>query len=94
MTNEEFESELLKLKARLPDRGAGLLARKLKREAFIDALATYLTRDLAKRSIWLEMGEQSEHYRSTKEWQTLYQAAGLFGYPTKEEAIKTLTEFL
>jgi len=71
-----------------------MASRLERREELINALAEYLTKNLAKRSIWLQMGEISEHYAATKEWQALFQAAGLHGYPTKEEAIEVLRELL
>lgn len=60
-----------------------------RKDLFIDALAGYLTHDLAERSIKLQM-----HDPNAKEWAKLYQAAGLHGYATKKEAIKALKEML
>jgi hypothetical protein len=65
-----------------------------RREELIEALATYLTKHLAGKSIILEMGTMSARYDDVKEWQKLFQAAGLSGYPTKEEAVEKLRELL
>jgi hypothetical protein len=63
--------------------------REAKRDAFIDALATYLTRDLAVRSMELEMGK-----KTSIEWAKLFQLSGLQGYPKHEDAVKALKELL
>ena len=83
MTNEELDA---KLEAEAPERAKRKMAQ---REEFLDALATYLTRDLVQRSIGLEMGDQR-----MKEWQKLYGLAGLHGYPTKDEAVAILKDLL
>lgn len=56
---------------------------------FIKRLAEYLVKDQAKKSIQLEMGSPA-----AKEWAALRRETPLFGYPTVEEAERTLTEFL
>lgn len=66
-----------------------MISREQRKEQFVDALADYLTRDLAHRSILLSMGN-----KEAQEWARLYGLAGLSGYPTKEEAIKALKELL
>ncbi len=63
--------------------------RKEKRKLFIEALAEYLTDDLASKSIWLQMGK-----KEAKTWSKLYDLAGCRGYATKEEAVKLLEELL
>lgn len=56
---------------------------------FIRRLAEYLVEDQAEKSILLEMGDGRG-----KAWATLRGATPLHGYPTVEEAVETLTEFL
>lgn len=60
-----------------------------RKEKFIEALAEYLTRDLAHRSILLSMQN-----KEAQEWAKLYGLAGLSGYPTKDEAIRRLKNLL
>jgi hypothetical protein len=60
-----------------------------RKEEFIEALAEYLTKDLAKRSIYLEMGQSD-----AKDWAKLYRLSGCSGWATKEEAIVLLKELL
>lgn len=66
-----------------------MVLRQERRDEFIEALSEYLTRDLAHRSILLSMGNAE-----AQEWAKLFGLAGLFGYPTKEEAVKRLKELL
>jgi hypothetical protein len=56
---------------------------------FIAALAKYLVGDQVRKSIELEMRKES-----ALEWCALCTASPLQGYPTIEEAVKVLTEFL
>lgn len=56
---------------------------------FIHALAEYLSANLARRSIELEMGKEA-----AREWAKLRDHTPLFGWQTVEEAEKALTEFL
>lgn len=57
---------------------------------FIRVLANYLAGpNQALKSMEFQMGQSH-----AKEWAELRQATPLFGYPTVDEAIKTLTEFL
>lgn len=63
-------------------------SRKLQRERkplIIRALAEYLVRDQARKSIELEMGKPY-----AKEWSVLRGTTSVRGYPTVEEAIKAL----
>jgi hypothetical protein len=60
-----------------------------KKKKFICALAEYLVKDQARKSVELQFGKDS-----AKEWSELRSTTPLFGYPTVEEAEKTLTEFL
>lgn len=63
--------------------------RNVRRDAFIKALANYLVRDQAKRSIQLEMGSSD-----AKEWAEMRSLTPLMGYPTVDEAVQVLKEFL
>lgn len=63
--------------------------RSARKDAFIKALANYLARDQAKRSIQLEMGSQD-----AREWAHMRSLTPLAGYPTVEETEKVLKEFL
>ena len=56
---------------------------------FVRALAEFLVGDQARQSIELQMGKAS-----AKKWATLRTATPLFGYPTVEEAERTLATFL
>jgi len=56
---------------------------------FILVLADYLVGDQAHKSILLEMGKPE-----AVAWAKLRGTTPLFGYPTMEEAVNTLTEFL
>jgi hypothetical protein len=60
-----------------------------RKQLFIDAMAEYLTRDLAKRSIEIEMGKLD-----AQEWAKIYNIVGLGGYAKKEDAVKAMKEFL
>ena len=67
-------------------------AQKLKnvrKDAFLKALANYLVRDQAKRSIQLEMGSLD-----AKEWAAIRALTPLMGYPSVDEAVQVLKEFL
>lgn len=59
------------------------------KEEFIKALAVYLVKDQARKSIELEMQKPA-----AEEWAALRSLTPLFGYPTVEEAVTVLTEFL
>ena len=62
---------------------------------FIDALAEFLVGDQAGKSIALEVeAKVSPIIRWASAWAKLRNATPLFGYPTLEEAKKTLTEWL
>lgn len=65
------------------------MTNKERKDRFIQALAEYLVADQAKKSIELQMGKES-----AKQWLNLRSMTPLFGYPTVEEAVETLTEFL
>ena len=56
---------------------------------FIRKLAEYLVGDQAGKSILLQAGNEG-----AKEWAALLCMTPLHGYPTVDEAIATLTEFL
>jgi hypothetical protein len=56
---------------------------------FIRKLAEYLVEDQVGKSILLQMGDEG-----AKAWAALRGATPLDGYPTVEEAVTTLTEFL
>lgn len=60
-----------------------------KKEEFIEALAEYLVGNQAEMSVRLQVGLQD-----AKAWAKLRDKTPLFGYPTKEEAVKELTDFL
>lgn len=55
----------------------------------IKAFARYLTHDLAKQSIYLEMGMES-----AKVWKECFTAAGCRGWITEAEAEKVLSDLL
>lgn len=60
------------------------------KEKFIAALAEYLAgTNQAHMSILLEMGKPE-----AKQWAAIRSTTPLFGYPSVEEAIEQLTEFL
>lgn len=63
--------------------------RKQRKAEFIAILAEYLGTNLPFRIIELRAG-----LRSGQEWQQLWQAAGLTGYPTVEEIAAELEELL
>ncbi len=63
--------------------------RKAQRDLIIDALAEFIAKDAARKSIELEMGKPH-----AKEWAKLAQAVGGFGYPTKQEIIDRLEAIL
>jgi hypothetical protein len=66
------------------------MQQRLERKAeFIRALAEFLVADQAAKSIQLEMGLDY-----AKQWAALRAKAPLFGYPTVEEAVADLSEFL
>lgn len=59
------------------------------REEFIKELAEYLAgKDTAEYSIGLQLGN-----RNALQWKRLRELTPLFGYPSQEEAVRTLTEF-
>lgn len=61
------------------------------KELFIEELAEYLAGSrVAHMSIRLQMGGNEE----SLQWKKLRELSPLFGYPTKEEAIKELAKFL
>ena len=60
-----------------------------RKEQFIKALAHYLGRDLAVRSIQLQMGQ-----RAAQEWAELWAASGLFGWKSEVEIEAELRELL
>ena len=63
---------------------------KRQREEFIKELAEYLAgANTAEYSIGLQMGN-----KHAQQWSRLRGHTPLFGYPSQEEAIKVLTEFL
>lgn len=57
------------------------------KQRMIKALAKFLVENQTQKSIELQMGKAS-----AKEWAELRQNSNLMGYPTVEEAEKTLTE--
>jgi hypothetical protein len=59
------------------------------KEAFIRRLAHYLVVNQATRSIQLQLGRPE-----AMEWSEIRNLTPLFGYPTIDEAMKTLTAFL
>ena len=59
------------------------------KQLFICRLAEYMAKDVAVKSIELEMGKPP-----AKEWARLQNLTPLCGYPTVKEAEKVLTEFL
>ena len=65
------------------------LSRHSLKAMFIRELADYLVKDQARKSIELEMGMVS-----AQEWARLRGKTPLFGYPTIEQAIVQLTNFL
>jgi hypothetical protein len=58
------------------------------RDRFISALAKFLTEDAARLSIKLQMGRTE-----AKRWAALRETTPLFGWPSEEEAEKTLQEW-
>lgn len=62
---------------------------RTKRQEFIHQLAVFLVGDQAKKSIELEMRQES-----ALQWRDLRRKTPLAGWPTVEEAEKELTEFL
>lgn len=64
-------------------------ARARQKAAFIYRLSEYLTKDQAKWSIKLEMGSED-----AKTWAAMRNLTPLFGYPTHQEAVELLTQFL
>lgn len=58
---------------------------------FIEALAEYLVGDQVKKSTALGLAIPGS---PAMEWANIRKTTPLFGYPTLEEAIETLTEFL
>ena len=60
-----------------------------RKAAFIRALAEFLSTDLGRKSIELEMGKDS-----AREWAKLRSTTPLFGYQSVEEATQVLTTFL
>ena len=61
----------------------------MSKETFIRQLAEFLVKDQAVKSIGLENGNPA-----FCEWACLRECTPLKGYPSVEDAIKTLTEFL
>lgn len=68
-----------------------------RRKAFIEELAKFFVDNQAGKRVALEV----ESYRLSKpvvewatEWARLRGVTPVFGYPTHEEAVKILTEFL
>lgn len=61
----------------------------MKKELFVKALAEYLVKDQAAKSIRLGMNSPT-----ALEWAKLKNTTPLQGYPTIEEAEKTLSEWL
>jgi len=59
------------------------------KEAFIKKLAEYFTKDQAEWSMKLQAGSQA-----ARTWADLRGLTPLRGYPTVEEAEKTLSDFL
>lgn len=59
------------------------------KQRFIRALAAYLSSDLARKSIELQMGKPS-----AKEWASLRSETPLHGYQTIDEAEQVLGKFL
>lgn len=62
---------------------------KARKAKFVRALAEYLVGDQARQSILLEARAPE-----ALAWLKLRSATPLFGYPTVDEAVETLTEFL
>ncbi len=72
-----------------PAARAAVVAQDARLGVFVRALAEYLVGDQAKRSIALEAGD-----RNAKQWSALRATTPLFGYPTLDEAEKTLSDWL
>ncbi len=60
-----------------------------RKKEFIRKLAEYLVGDQVHKSILLEMGTSE-----ARQWAELRGTTPLSGYPTVEEAVEQLTEFL
>ena len=69
-----------------------------RKKLFIERLAEFLVDNQAGKGISLqvelERGDGGRMPRWGSEWARLRNATPLFGYPTVEEAIEQLTEFL
>lgn len=61
----------------------------IKRDIFIRALAEFLSKDIARKSIDLRIGKQY-----ALEWAAVRNATPVFGYRSVEETEKMLREFL
>lgn len=63
--------------------------RKEQRAEIIEAIASFLTTDVAVKSIHLQMKT-----KYAEEWANIWQKLRINGYSTKEEVIKQLEEIL
>lgn len=63
--------------------------RQSRRDEFIKAVAVMITRNLATKSILLEMENQE-----ALDWAAVFSAAGCNGYPTADEAEKSIRRTL
>lgn len=66
-----------------------MINKKERIKELIESVADFVTSDLAKRSIRLQMGDLD-----AKRWARMYSAAGCHGYATKEAAIASLEALL
>lgn len=66
-----------------------IAAHEQRKKLFIRELAVFFAEKQALRSIGLQMGDQH-----AKEWAKLRGLTPLFGYPTVDEAEKTLSDWL
>lgn len=65
-----------------------------KKKRFIIALAEFLADNQASKGIMLGIETQSAPVKWASEWAKLRSATPLLGYPTVEEAVEILTDFL
>lgn len=65
-----------------------------RKKQFIIKLAAFLVENQAGKSIALQMESSHAPVRWASEWANLRSASPLHGYPTLEEAVEKLTDFL
>lgn len=65
------------------------VAQRDMRKHFVHVVAEFLTEDIARKSIEAQVGTPLG-----RAWSRIWHASTLRGYPTLEEAEKTLEEFL